>query len=65
LEDQQTPKDYGENAAFISLTADDTSVLWQWLSFGGGNFEGAFAPSGTPGRSSGCKTAEVASIRLL
>lgn len=38
-----TIKDFGQNSAITSLTADSRTVYGSGYSYGGGNFEGAFA----------------------
>jgi hypothetical protein len=42
-------RDYGQDSAITSLTADSTTVYGAGFSYGGGNFEGAFAASPTTG----------------
>jgi hypothetical protein len=43
-------KDYGPNAAILSLTADADTVYGTGFAYGGGNFEGAFAADDTIGQ---------------
>ena len=42
-------KDYGPNAAILSLAADGDTVYGTGYAFGGGNFEGVFAADDTVG----------------
>jgi len=45
-----TVKDFGQKSAIMSLVADSTKVYGSGYSYGGGNFEGAFAADPSTGK---------------